>query len=63
MCRKKLDNKKINLIKNSKKCIFPKRLVHGFRQKFEICQFSIFWKVGEKNVFDDILDRKTAFLD
>ena len=28
-------------------------------------RFSIFffWKVGEKNMFDDILHRKTAFLD
>ena len=41
--QKKLDNKKINLIKKTRKnCIFPKRLVHGFRQKFEICQFSVF---------------------
>ena len=55
MCRKKLDNKKINLIKNSKKLHFSKEVSPWFSSKI--------WKAGEKNVFDDILHRKTAFLD
>ena len=50
-------------LKKSKIGIFPKGLVHGFGQKFENFPFFIFGKIREENVFDDILERKKAFLD
>ena len=34
-----------------------------FGQKFENFPFFIFGKIREENVFDDILERKQAFLD
>ena len=43
--------------------IFPKGLVHGFRQTYEIFPFFIFGKIRQENLFDDTLERKKAFLD
>ena len=37
--------------------------MHGFGQKFKIFHFFIFGKIREENVFDNILERKKAFLD
>ena len=45
-------------LKKLKIFIFPKRLVHGFGQKFEIYIYLV--KRYQKNVFDDILERKKS---
>ena len=42
---------------------FPKGLVHGFTQNYEISLFHLFRENTPKNVFGNILDRKLAFLD
>ena len=40
---------------------FPKLLLHGFGQKFEFFPiFNFKGKIGQENVFDDILERKEA---
>ena len=49
------ENRKLKKLKNF---IFPKRLVHGFCQKFEIYIYLV--KTYQKNVFDDILERKKS---
>ena len=43
--------------------IFPKEIVHGFCQKFEIFHLSILDKTGQNNTFLDILKRKNVYLD
>ena len=43
--------------------IFPKGLVHGFGQKFEIFHVFIFGKINHQNVFDVTLESQKAFLD
>ena len=43
--------------------IFPKGLTHGFGSKMDIFPtFFFLSNIGQKNVFYDILERKTAFL-
>ena len=43
--------------------IFPKGLTHGFGPKRAICSTSFFLaNIGQESVFDDILERKKAFL-
>ena len=43
--------------------IFPKGLTHGFGPKMAIfATFFFSGNIGEENVFDDILERKNAFL-
>ena len=42
---------------------FQRGLVHVFDQKFENFLSFYFGKIREENVFDDILERKKAFLD
>ena len=42
---------------------FSKGLVHGFSQKWDFLHLFIFGKIGKKQVFGDILERKNAFLD
>ena len=52
---------KIKSLNNSKIHIFPKGLTHGFSTKMAI--FNLFFgNIGEENVFNDILERKNAFL-
>ena len=47
----------------SKTGIILKRLAHGFCKEMANCFiFFIFGKIGQKNVFQDILERKNAFL-
>ena len=41
-----------------KNVFFSKGLVHGFGQKFEMFSISILGKIEQKNVIEDILDRK-----
>ena len=49
--------------KKSKYCIILKRLIHGFWRKMSFFGTSFFYcKIGQKNVFDHILERKNAFL-
>ena len=43
--------------------IFPKEIVHGFCQKFEIFHLSILDKTGQNNTFHDILKGKNVSLD
>ena len=43
--------------------IFPKEIVHGFCQKFEIFHLSIPDKTGQNNTFYDILKGKNVYLD
>ena len=43
--------------------IFSKGLAHGFGRKFVIFQIFILGKIGQKNVFYDILEERNAFLD
>ena len=55
---------KNNKLKSPKTGIFPKGLLYGFGQKFE--KFPIFFiidKISQQNMFDNILERKKAFLD
>ena len=42
--------------------IFPKGLVHGFRQKLTISPSLFTGNIRQKNVFYDILERKNQFL-
>ena len=49
-------------VKKVKNRVFPKGLVHGFDQKFENIPSFSFGKISKQNVFDDILERKKAFL-
>ena len=42
--------------------IFPKGLTHGFAQKMAIFATFFLGKIGQENVFYDILERKNAFL-
>ena len=50
----------------SSKCrkidIFPKGSTHGFGPKIAIFPTFFLGNIGEENVFDDILERKNAFL-
>ena len=48
--------------KSQKIDTFPKRLTHGFGQKMAIFQTSFLGKIGQENVFYDILERKNVFL-
>ena len=51
-------------MKNSKKGIFLKGLVHGFGQKLAIFPFFfISGKIRQETEFQDILERKKAVLD
>ena len=38
-------------------------LVYGFGKNFEIFHLLILGKIGQENVFDDMLESKKAFLD
>ena len=49
--------------KSRKIRIFPKGLVHGFGQKFEIFHVFIFGKINHQNVFDVTLESQKTFLD
>ena len=49
-------------IKSGKIDIFPKRLTHGFGPKMAIFGTIFLGKIGQKNVFYDILELKDAFL-
>ena len=53
---------KIRSSKNRKIAIFPKGLVHGFRQKVTIFPSFFFGNTGQENVCYDILERKNLFL-
>ena len=52
-------NKKFKL---SKIDIFPKGLTYGFGRKISIFPFFLLRNIGQKKFFDDILQRKNAFL-
>ena len=52
--RKSLESRKID--------IFPKELTHGFGPKMAIFSTFYWGNIGQKNVYDDILERKNAFL-
>ena len=52
-----LDSKN-TFFKNRKHCIFPKGLVHGSGQNLKFFLISFRQKIGKKNVFDDILEKK-----
>ena len=54
---------KTSLSKTHKTRIFPKGLVHGFDEKFEILLTFRFTQKTPKKVFGDVLVRKQAFLD
>ena len=41
---------------------FPKGLAHGFVPKMAIFPRFFLGNIGQENVFDDILERKNAFL-
>ena len=43
--------------------IFPKEIVHGFCQKFDIFHFSIVDKTGQNNTFHHIQKGKNVYLD
>ena len=47
--------------KNRKIDIFPKALTHGFGPKWPFLELFFLGNIGQENVFDDILERKTAF--
>ena len=42
--------------------IFPKGLADGFVPKMALLQPFFLGNIGQENVFDDILERKNAFL-
>ena len=44
--------------KSRKIGIFPKSLVHGFDKNWQFFHFYILGKIGQENVFHDILERK-----
>ena len=48
--------------KSRKIDIFSKRLTHGFGPKRPFFQLFFLPNIGQENVFDDILERKNAFL-
>ena len=52
-----LDSKN-TFFKNRKHCIFPKGLVYGSGQNLKFFLISFRQKIGKKNVFDDILEKK-----
>ena len=54
---------KTSVTKSHKIRIFPKGLVHGFCEKFEILLTFRFIQNTPKKVFADVLFRKQAFLD
>ena len=55
---------KTSIKKSRKICIFPKGLVYGFGQKFQISSSSFFLgTIARENVCGDVLGRKLAFLD
>ena len=56
-----MDNENIGF-KNPKIRIFPKGLVHGFGQKFEILLMFVLTKLHLKKLFGDVLVSKQAFL-
>ena len=43
---------------------FPERFTHGFRENIAIFPFFFLFlgNIGQENVFDNILERKNAFL-
>ena len=49
--------------KTEKNGFFPKVLVHGFVKKIDVFHVFVFGKIGKKNGFGDILERKKTFLD
>ena len=53
---------KTRSLKSQKIDIFPKGLTHGFRPKMAIIPTFFLGKIGQENVFYDILERKNAFL-
>ena len=63
--KKRLSTLKKQQVKRSRKIvIFWKGIVHGLGQKKANCSILlIFGKIGQKNVFHDILKRKTSFKD
>ena len=42
--------------------MFPKGLTHGFGPKMAIFRTFFLANINQENVFDDILERKNAFL-
>ena len=54
---------KTSVSKTQKICIFPKGLVHGLGETFEIFVTFRFIQNTPKKVFGDVLVRKQAFLD
>ena len=48
--------------KSRKIDIFPKGLTHGFRPKRAIFPTFFLFDIGQENGFNDILQRKNAFL-
>ena len=48
--------------KNSKNCRFLKALTHGFGPKMAVFPTIFLGKIGQENVFYDILQRNNAFL-
>ena len=62
--KRPFQDKKIRISKSRKIDIFPKRLTHGFGPKMGIFPIFFFGDIGQENVFyDDILERKDAFLE
>ena len=49
---------KARSLKSRKIGIFPKSLVHGFDKNWQFFHFYILGKIGQENVFHDILERK-----
>ena len=49
-------------LRSRKIAILPKRLTHCFNQEMAIFPTYFFSKLGQENVFYDILERKNAFL-
>ena len=52
---------KTTSLKTRKIDIFPKGLTHGFGIKMVIFRFFFLGKIGQENVFYDILERIKAF--
>ena len=57
-----LGNIKTKHSKSRKIDIFPKGLTHGFGPKMAIFPIFVLGKIGQENVFYDVLKRKNAFL-
>ena len=53
--------KKTRSLKSQKITIFPQRLVHGIGQKLSSFHPFIQGKIGQENVFHDIVERENAF--